>query len=95
MDDATLTQLLDDLTSPDPALRDEKAWSTVAEAVMAHQLTEDQRSQAAERARKHLRMNEIQAPSFAPLVVDVLVETGGWEDVWFERSASRALWLRR
>ena len=83
MDDATLDQLLSDLTSPDPAVRDERGFGSLVQAISDGDLTDDQRARTAETARKRLRHNDVQARTFAPLVLAALVGAGEWDDAWF------------
>ncbi|AKU17062.1 DUF2785 domain-containing protein [Luteipulveratus mongoliensis] len=83
MDDVTLNGLLRDLASPDPVTRDEKAYSQLARAIMARELTTAQRSEAARVARELLQHREIQARTFGPLILAVLVDVGDWDDAWF------------
>ncbi|KNX37008.1 DUF2785 domain-containing protein [Luteipulveratus halotolerans] len=83
MDDETLDQLLTDLASPDPVVRDEKAYTQLAQAISDRELTQDQLKRVATTMRERLRHDEIQARTFGALVLAALVEAGEWDDAWF------------
>lgn len=85
MNDGDLTRLLDDLAARDPQVRDERALPEVVDAIMSDTLTGDQCSVVAHRMLDHLGHDEIQARTFAPLVLGVLTEQGDWDDLWFEQ----------
>lgn len=85
MDDGRLESLLDDLAARDPQVRDERALGAVGAAIATGVLTDAQRARVADRMLRQLRHPEVQARTFAPLVLAVLTAHGDWDDGWFER----------
>lgn len=86
MDDSRLDALLSDLAARDPRVRDERALGEVLDAITSDDLTADQRATVGQRMLDHLQHKEIQARTFAPLVLGVLTEHGDWDDAWFDRT---------
>lgn len=83
--DAALARLLDDLAARDAQVRDEGALGELVEAIMSGEVTAEQSVAVGDRMLRHLRHQEIQARTFAPLILGVLVEVGEWDDRWFEQ----------
>lgn len=90
--DERLTQLITDLASPDPTVRDHGAWSEVAAAVVEGRLTAEQAQRLGDVAASRLEHSEAQARTFAPLVLAVLAGAGvtqrSWTDAvvqWYPR----------
>lgn len=87
MDEATLRGLTDDLTSADPSVRDDRAYSELATALSDGRLTVEQRRQVGDLMVDRFAHPEPQARSFAPLIVAVLASTwavddGDWPGEW-------------
>lgn len=77
-----LDQLVLDLASADPAIRDDGAYDELARAVGDGDLTAEQSSQLGARMVERLHHPEPQARSFAPLVLAVLAARGIVEPEW-------------
>ncbi|MCP2328921.1 hypothetical protein HDA40_007428 [Hamadaea flava] len=80
---ATLTELLEMLTSPDPVARDERAYTELVGLVRRGAL-DDRLGEVGERLVPLLGHSEVQARAFAPLILAALVnrdaEVGGLHD---------------
>lgn len=73
-------ELIDALCSPDPALRDEQAYPVLTAWIMAGSL-DDQLSSLGERAVRLLAHSQIQARTFAALILAALVHRDTTADV--------------
>ncbi|MGN6414981.1 DUF2785 domain-containing protein [Flexivirga sp.] len=87
MDDSAFRQLTDDLASADPSVRDDGAYTKLAEALSARQLTGEQRRQLGDLMVDRFAHPQPQARSFAPLILAVLASTwttgdGDWPTEW-------------
>jgi hypothetical protein len=82
MPDATLRALVDDLASPDPAVRDDRAYAALAGLVRDGGLGEDDRRWLGSAMVDRLEHERIEARSFAPLVLAGLVAAGHHEEEW-------------
>lgn len=87
MEHIALEQLVADLASADPAIRDERAYGGLVEAATGHTLTVEQRRWLGERMVERLGHPEPQGRSFAPLILAVLASTwsapdGEWPAPW-------------
>jgi len=80
--DEELEQLIDDLASPDPAVRDDGAFSEVAAMVAEGRLTAEQAQRLGEVAALRLEHPEVQVRTFAPLVFAVLASVGVTKPSW-------------
>lgn len=80
--DDRLSQLVLDLSSPDPAVRDDGAWAELAQAVEDGALTAEQTSRLGAQMIGRLGHPEPQARTFAPLVLAVLAAHGVVEREW-------------
>lgn len=83
MDAATLDRLIEDLGSPDPQVRDEGAYSTLAPAIVDGEIDESQWRDLAAAMVERLQAPTTEARTFAPLILAVLVEVGDWNPLWF------------
>ncbi len=84
-----LAELVDMLGSPDPEIRDEIAFSALATWVDEGVVPDDQLQPLGDLMVQRLQADQVQARSFAPLVLDVIVASRGvceerWVDA-FER----------
>ncbi|WP_330474414.1 DUF2785 domain-containing protein [Terrabacter sp. C0L_2] len=82
MSDATLRSLVDDLASPDPAVRDEGAYAALARRVREGAVSADDRSWLAGAMLERLGHERVEARAFAPLVLASLVAAGDFDDAW-------------
>jgi hypothetical protein len=82
-----LGSLLDGLASPDPAVRDGWAYNELAEGIGSGRFAADWDA-IRESALEHLRSDEPQARSFAPLVLRWLVLAGDREEAGFRAVAA-------
>ncbi|MGB3761679.1 MAG: DUF2785 domain-containing protein [Ornithinimicrobium sp.] len=80
---ADLNSLIDDLASADPDVRDHRALGALAGGIQDGEYDQSARAQIATAMLEHLRHPQIQARTFAPLILAVLVEHGDWKDAWF------------
>lgn len=80
--DDDLDRLLDDLASPDPAVRDDGAFTQVATAVGEGRLTPGQLERLGDVATERLGHPQVQARTFAPLVLAVLAGAGVTRPAW-------------
>lgn len=82
MPDTDLRSLVDDLASPDPAVRDDGAYATLTRLVRDGDLTVDDRSWLGDAMVQRLRHERAEARSFAPLVLASLVAVGDLDEAW-------------
>ncbi|GAA2482719.1 DUF2785 domain-containing protein [Terrabacter carboxydivorans] len=82
MPDAVLHRLVDDLASPDPAVRDDGAYAALTRLVRDNDLSADDRSWLAAAMLERLGHDRAEARSFAPLVLASLVAAGDFDDAW-------------
>jgi hypothetical protein len=82
MPDASLRSLVDDLASPDPAVRDERAYAALAGRVRDGDLSANDRSRLASAMLERLDHERAEARAFAPLVLASLVAAGDFDAVW-------------
>ncbi|WP_207556120.1 DUF2785 domain-containing protein [Intrasporangium flavum] len=82
MPDAILASLVDDLASPDPAVRDDRAFSGLVRLVREGSLDADDRTWLAGRMLERLRHERVEARAFAPLVLAALVRSGDGDPAW-------------
>ncbi|KRB47830.1 DUF2785 domain-containing protein [Terrabacter sp. Root181] len=82
MPDASLRSLVDDLASPDPAVRDERAYAALAGRVRDGDLSADDRSRLASAMLERLDHERAEDRAFAPLVLASLVAAGDFDAVW-------------
>ena len=82
MPDSTLRALVDDLASPDPAVRDDRAYAALAGLLRDGGLDEDDRSWLGAVMVDRLGHGRIEARSFAPLVLAGLVAAGDQKQEW-------------
>lgn len=82
--DAHLDRLVVDLASADPRIRDERALPHVADAIIEGELTAAQRRRLGTAMVRRLAHPEIQARTFAPLVLAILTDTGDTDAQWVE-----------
>jgi len=82
MPDASLRSLVDDLASPDPAIRDDGAYATLTRLVRDGDLPVDDRSWLGDAMVQRLRHERAEARSFAPLVLASLVAVGDLDEAW-------------
>lgn len=80
MEQVQLEQLVADLASADPAIRDEGAYGGLVEALTERGLTVEQRHWLGDRMVERLDHPQPYARSFAPLVFAVLASTWSTED---------------
>ena len=85
--DAHLDQLIVELASADPRIRDERALSNLGDAIVDGELTAAQRRRLGTAMVRRLEHPEIQARTFAPLVLAILTETGDTDARWVEAVA--------
>ncbi|CAL9580849.1 DUF2785 domain-containing protein [Streptomyces sp. enrichment culture] len=78
---AALLTLVEDLRAQDPRIRDDGAYAAAARWIPV--LTDDERGELGERVTGHFGHPEVQARSFAPLVLARIAETGGWREEWW------------
>jgi hypothetical protein len=77
---ALIAELSQALRSPDPVLRDEQAFTVLAHWIP--ELDREQRRRLAGEMAVRLSDPEIQARTFAPLILSVIVEQGDFDDSW-------------
>jgi hypothetical protein len=82
MPSAELTGLVDDLASPDPAVRDDGAYAALAQLVAEGGLTPADRAWLGAAMVERLGHPRAEARTFAPLVLAGLVGTGTFEPGW-------------
>ncbi|GAA2161596.1 uncharacterized protein DUF2785 [Humibacillus xanthopallidus] len=82
MPDAMLRALVDDLASPDPAVRDERAYAALAGLVRGGGLGVDDRRWLGDAMVERLGHERVEARTFAPLVLACLVEAGHHDEQW-------------
>lgn len=82
MPDAVLHSLVDDLASPDPAVRDDGAYAALTRLVRDGDLCADDRSWLAAAMLERLGHDRAEARAFAPLVLASLVATGDFDEAW-------------
>ncbi|WP_323096484.1 DUF2785 domain-containing protein [Intrasporangium sp. YIM S08009] len=82
MPDAALTSLVDDLGSPDPAVRDDGAFSALARLVRDGTLGVEDRAWLAGAMLERLHHPRVEARAFAPLVLAALVAGGSGDPAW-------------
>ncbi len=82
MPDTSLRSLVDDLASPDPAVRDDGAYATLTRLVREGDLPLDDRSWLGDAMVQRLRHERAEARSFAPLVLASLVAVGDPDEAW-------------
>ena len=85
--DAHLDRLVVELASADPRIRDEQALPDLGDAIVAGDLTAVQRHWLGTAMVERLEHPEIQARTFAPLVLAILTETGDTGPRWVEEVA--------
>lgn len=92
--DDQLAQLIADLASPDPAVRDAGAYSQVATMVNEGRLSAEQAQRLGDICAQRLDDPQVQARTFAPLVLAVLASAGvthqSWTDAvlrWYPRES--------
>ena len=78
----TLRDLVDDLASPDPVVRDERAYAGLVQLVGSADLRAHDRTWLAAAMLERLRHERIEARAFAPLVLAALVQAGDFEAAW-------------
>ncbi|THA24399.1 DUF2785 domain-containing protein [Streptomyces sp. RKND-216] len=82
---AALETLLSDLRSPDPVVRDERAYRRAKEWVP--HLDAGELRMLGDRTAEHLAHPEVQARTFAPLVLARIAEAGDWRPEWWDAFA--------
>lgn len=70
------------LVSSDPVVRDEGAYTQVASALRAGEVTPAERSDLAAAMVEQLGHPQIHARTIAPLVLARLVDLGDWQEIW-------------
>jgi hypothetical protein len=83
---AALDELIADLRSPDPVVRDDLAYLTAKRWIPA--LEPSERLYLGDRVAAHFASPAIQARSFAPLVLALVVERGEWKQEWWSAFAT-------
>lgn len=78
----TLHSLVDDLASPDPVVRDERAYAALAGLVRDGDLDVEDRAWLASAMLERLGHERVEARAFAPLVLASLVAAGDFEPGW-------------
>ncbi|MER5757160.1 DUF2785 domain-containing protein [Streptomyces sp. NPDC002088] len=79
--DAALEALVADLRSPDPAVRDDRAYVTAARWIP--DLDPAERQDLGDRMAAYFTDPALQARTFAPLVLARIVEAGYWSEMWW------------
>lgn len=86
--DAPMRELLDELSellaSPDPVERDELGYSITATWLSRGVISTDLRIELGDRMVHRFSADDVWARTFAPLVLDVLITYGTFEDRWVE-----------
>ena len=82
MPSAELTGLVDDLASPDPAVRDDGAYAALAQLLGEGGLPPEDRTWLGAAMLERLAHPRVEARAFAPLVLAGLVGTGTFEPGW-------------
>ena len=82
MPDAVLSSLVEDLASPDPAVRDDLAYTSLARLVREGALGVEDRSWLADTMLDRLHHPRVEARAFAPLVLAALVRCGDGDPAW-------------
>lgn len=82
MDDALLARLLDDVASPDPRVRDERALPALCTAIKAGQLNPAQVARTGAALVARFEHPQVQARTFAPLVLAELVDARHFDANW-------------
>lgn len=83
-----VAELVGMLRSPDPVLRDRQAYSILATWISRGVLSEQELRELGDEMVPRFADAEVQARTFAPLILDVIVTTGVYEARWvppFER----------
>jgi hypothetical protein len=83
---AALDALVEDLSSPDPAVRDDGAYLTAARWIP--QLHEEERRRLGDRMAVRFTDPAVQARTFAPLVLARIADAGEWQAPWWEAFAA-------
>ncbi|UIJ36125.1 DUF2785 domain-containing protein [Allobranchiibius sp. GilTou73] len=79
---AQLSTLIDDLASPDPVARDERAYPELARMIRAGELTRAEVFDLGRLMIERLAHQTVQARFFASLILARLAEHGTWSDAW-------------
>lgn len=79
---SALRDLVDDLASPDPVVRDERAYAGLVQLVGSGDLRAHDRTWLAAAMLERLRHERIEARAFAPLVLAALVQAGDFDAAW-------------
>lgn len=82
MPDTLLRSLVADLASPDPVVRDERAYAGLSTLVRAGDLVPTDRAWLAAALLDRLDHERIEARTFAPLVLAALVQAGDFDQAW-------------
>lgn len=77
-----LAELISGLASPDPRIRDDGAYLELAGRIASGSLTGDDLVELGHVMVQRLRHPQIQARTFAPLVLARIAATGVWHDPW-------------
>lgn len=85
--DVDLAALLDDLSSPDPAIRDGASLDRLCELIDSGTLSEQQSGWLGSQLTERLSYSTVEARSFAALVLARLVMSGVCEPEWFRKFA--------
>lgn len=72
------------LRSPDPVVRDQQAYSTLATWIDREVLSTEQLTALGDEMAERFGDSEIQARTFAPLILDCIVSAGVFEPRWVE-----------
>lgn len=78
---AALDVLVEDLRSPDPVVRDERAYGRATRWIPA--LEPDERRYLGDRAAELFADPAVQARAFAPLILARIAEAGDWREAWW------------
>lgn len=81
--DATLGNLINDLVSPDPSIRDERGFGGLADALQG-EVSDADRVELGRAMLERLGHARVEARTFAPLVLAVLTETGTFDPTWVD-----------
>lgn len=87
VEDSLITKLLEDLASPDPAVRDGDSLGALCELVDAGALTGEQAATLGSTLRERLDHPRIEVRSFAALVLGPMVLAGSAGQEWFPHFA--------
>lgn len=77
-----LVELVRDLASPDPRIRDDRAYPELAARIRSGLLTSEVLIELGDAMVERLGHRQIQARTFAPLILARIGATGVWHDPW-------------